>query len=256
MTALWTSEEAQGATLGIPGRAFEVNGLSIDTRTIRPGDLFVALKGENRDGHDFVQAAFDAKAGAALVSHEPPGLGRDAALLTVATPSAASKTSRSRHGRGLRPGSSRSPAASQDDDQGIAARRARSAGQHPCLGRVLQQPLGRAAQPRRPAARREIWRVRGRHEPFRRAADSRRLRPPACRPGHRHRAGASGILRLLRGHRRRQVGDLRWPAARRRRVDPVRQPYADRLVARARQAHVARILTFGARGGDARPARL
>ncbi|MEJ0043835.1 MAG: Mur ligase domain-containing protein [Rhizomicrobium sp.] len=84
MTALWTSEEAQGATLGIPGRAFDVNGLSIDTRTLKQGDLFVALKGENRDGHDFVKAAFDAGAGAALVSHERPGLGPDAALLAVA----------------------------------------------------------------------------------------------------------------------------------------------------------------------------
>jgi UDP-N-acetylmuramoyl-tripeptide--D-alanyl-D-alanine ligase len=84
MTALWTSEEAQGATLGIPGRAFEVNGLSIDTRTLKPGDLFVALKGDNRDGHDFVKAAFEAKAGAALVSHDVPGLAPGAALLTVA----------------------------------------------------------------------------------------------------------------------------------------------------------------------------
>ena len=84
MTALWTSEEAQGATLGIPGRAFEVNGLSIDTRTLKPGDLFVALKGDNRDGHDFVKAAFEAKAGAALVSHDVPGLPPHAALLTVA----------------------------------------------------------------------------------------------------------------------------------------------------------------------------
>ncbi|MBL6936812.1 MAG: UDP-N-acetylmuramoyl-tripeptide--D-alanyl-D-alanine ligase [Alphaproteobacteria bacterium] len=84
MTALWTSEEAQGATLGIPGRAFEVTGLSIDTRTLRPGDLFVALKGENRDGHDFVKAAFEAKAGAALVSRDMPDLPPHAALLTVA----------------------------------------------------------------------------------------------------------------------------------------------------------------------------
>jgi len=84
MTALWTSEEAQGATLGIPGRAFQVHGLSIDTRTLKPGDLFVALKGENRDGHDFVKAAFEAKAGAALVSRDVPGLPATAALLTVA----------------------------------------------------------------------------------------------------------------------------------------------------------------------------
>jgi UDP-N-acetylmuramoyl-tripeptide--D-alanyl-D-alanine ligase len=56
--------------------------MSIDTRTLKPGDLFVALKGEARDGHDFVEAAFKAKACAALVSHKPDGA--DSALLTVA----------------------------------------------------------------------------------------------------------------------------------------------------------------------------
>jgi UDP-N-acetylmuramoyl-tripeptide--D-alanyl-D-alanine ligase len=50
-----------------------VNGLSIDTRTLKEGDLFVALKTGNRDGHDFVRAAFDARAGAALVSRKPDG---------------------------------------------------------------------------------------------------------------------------------------------------------------------------------------
>jgi UDP-N-acetylmuramoyl-tripeptide--D-alanyl-D-alanine ligase len=58
-----------------------VNGLSIDTRTIKEGDLFVALKGDNRDGHDFVRAAFDAKAGAALVTHALDGV--TGPLLTV-----------------------------------------------------------------------------------------------------------------------------------------------------------------------------
>jgi UDP-N-acetylmuramoyl-tripeptide--D-alanyl-D-alanine ligase len=84
MTALWTSEEAQGATLGVPSRVFEVNGLSIDTRTLKQGDMFVALRGENRDGHDFVKAAFDAGANAALVSHQPADIAADSALLTVA----------------------------------------------------------------------------------------------------------------------------------------------------------------------------
>ena len=64
--SLWTSAEAEAATLGKASRAFEVSGLSIDTRTLKAGDLFVALKGDNRDGHDFVRAAFEAKAGAAL----------------------------------------------------------------------------------------------------------------------------------------------------------------------------------------------
>ena len=80
--SLWTSAETEAATLGKASRAFEANGLSIDTRTIRPGDLFVALKGENRDGHDFVAAAFEAKAGAALVSHAPDNA--MGPLLTVA----------------------------------------------------------------------------------------------------------------------------------------------------------------------------
>jgi len=79
--SLWSSDEAQAATLGKASRDFTVSGLSIDTRTLQPGDLFVALKGDNRDGHDFVKAAFDAKAGAALVTHTPDGV--TGALLTV-----------------------------------------------------------------------------------------------------------------------------------------------------------------------------
>lgn len=83
---LWTAAEAEAATLGGASRAFEVNGLSIDTRTIRPGDFFIALKGDNRDGHDFVAAAFQAGAGAALVTHAPAGVAEQALgpLLTVA----------------------------------------------------------------------------------------------------------------------------------------------------------------------------
>jgi UDP-N-acetylmuramoyl-tripeptide--D-alanyl-D-alanine ligase len=79
--SLWTHSEAEAATLGKASHAFSVNGLSIDTRTIKEGDLFVALKGDNRDGHDFVRAAFDAKAGAALVTHAPDGV--TGPLLTV-----------------------------------------------------------------------------------------------------------------------------------------------------------------------------
>jgi UDP-N-acetylmuramoyl-tripeptide--D-alanyl-D-alanine ligase len=80
--SLWTSTEAEAATLGKAPCAFDVNGLSIDTRTIKEGDLFVALQGDNRDGHDFVRAAFAAKAGAALVSHAADGV--TGPLLTVA----------------------------------------------------------------------------------------------------------------------------------------------------------------------------
>ncbi|MDB5739444.1 MAG: hypothetical protein JWP16_484, partial [Alphaproteobacteria bacterium] len=51
---LWSSAEAETATLGKASGLFGVRGLSIDTRTLKEGDLFVALQGDNRDGHDFV----------------------------------------------------------------------------------------------------------------------------------------------------------------------------------------------------------
>ena len=84
MTALWTSKDAEAATLGTASAPFEVGGLSIDTRTLKPGDLFIALKGDARDGHEFVGAAFAAKAGAALVQRQVKGLPGGAPLLTVA----------------------------------------------------------------------------------------------------------------------------------------------------------------------------
>jgi UDP-N-acetylmuramoyl-tripeptide--D-alanyl-D-alanine ligase len=49
------------------GLAREAHGVSIDTRTLQPGDLFVAIKGETRDGHDFVRAAFEKGAAAAVI---------------------------------------------------------------------------------------------------------------------------------------------------------------------------------------------
>ena len=70
MTALWDAQEL-AAALGV-ARGYAVSGISIDTRTLQPGDLFVALQGE-RDGHDFVAAAFSRGAAAALVSRPTEG---------------------------------------------------------------------------------------------------------------------------------------------------------------------------------------
>ena len=64
---LWTDEQISAATEGQCSAPFAVSGVSIDTRSLEPGDLFVALLGEGRDGHDFVDAAFAAGASAALV---------------------------------------------------------------------------------------------------------------------------------------------------------------------------------------------
>ncbi len=79
---LWTSDEAVEATGGRALAPFAVSGVSIDTRTIEKGDLFVALKAA-RDGHDFVAQALKAGAGAALVSRIPEGVPDDAPLLLV-----------------------------------------------------------------------------------------------------------------------------------------------------------------------------
>lgn len=68
---LWTPEELTAATGGenIGAVNQRLNGISIDTRTIAPGDIFVAIKGEKHDGHDFVAKALASGAGLALVSH-------------------------------------------------------------------------------------------------------------------------------------------------------------------------------------------
>jgi UDP-N-acetylmuramoyl-tripeptide--D-alanyl-D-alanine ligase len=79
---LWTSDEAVAATGGWTTAAWAAGGVSIDTRSLLPGDLFVALK-DVRDGHDFVAAALEKGAAAALVSRVPEGLSSGAPLLVV-----------------------------------------------------------------------------------------------------------------------------------------------------------------------------
>jgi UDP-N-acetylmuramoyl-tripeptide--D-alanyl-D-alanine ligase len=61
------SAEEAGRALGRGPLALGVPGVSIDSRSIRPGDLFVALRGERFDGHDFVDAALAAGASGAVV---------------------------------------------------------------------------------------------------------------------------------------------------------------------------------------------
>jgi len=89
MTALWTAAALQAATGGAllapakPSglRAFDAMGVSIDSRTLRPGDLFVALQGD-ADGHAFVLDALARGAAGAMV-HCTEGLPDDAPLLVV-----------------------------------------------------------------------------------------------------------------------------------------------------------------------------
>ena len=82
--ALWDWDEAAaaagGQADGVPAMA--IDGVSIDSREIGAGDLFVALT-DQRDGHDFVPAAFKAGASAALVCNDYRRAEGDGALIRV-----------------------------------------------------------------------------------------------------------------------------------------------------------------------------
>ncbi len=82
MSALWTSQDAKRATSGRLTADWSATGVSIDTRSLQPGDLFVALT-DMRDGHEFVAQALEKGAAAALVSRVPENVPSDAPLLIV-----------------------------------------------------------------------------------------------------------------------------------------------------------------------------
>lgn len=79
----WSEKTAVEATGGKARGSWQASRVEIDSRRVRPGDLFVALKGENFDGHDFVKDAFARGAVAAVVSHPPKGIDEDTPLVAV-----------------------------------------------------------------------------------------------------------------------------------------------------------------------------
>ena len=129
--ALWTLAEVAAA---VEGAAFGVaeatiTGVSIDTRTLQPGDLFIALKGPNFDGNGFTAAAAAGGAAAALVEARP-GASHPLATIDVAD------TQVGLHGHGPTRGSSPSRAVS-------ARLRPRKCWPQPC--RASATPIGPAA---------------------------------------------------------------------------------------------------------------
>lgn len=81
--ALWTGSEAATATDGQTRGAWQASGLSIDSRSVAKGDLFIALEGPNHDGHDYVAQALKDGAAAAMVHRIPADLPEGAPLLIV-----------------------------------------------------------------------------------------------------------------------------------------------------------------------------
>ena len=80
---LWTSSEAAAATGGKATRDWRAAGISIDSRSVAKGDLFIALQGPRFDGHDFVAGALATGAAAAMVAHVPGDAPAEAPLLVV-----------------------------------------------------------------------------------------------------------------------------------------------------------------------------
>jgi UDP-N-acetylmuramoyl-tripeptide--D-alanyl-D-alanine ligase len=246
VSALWTAKEMQLATLGVMSRDFDATGLSIDTRTLKPGDLFVALKDE-RDGHDFVGAAMQAKAAGALVQREveAPSLrvantlrgledlarasrARSHAKVVAVTGSAGKTTTKEmlRLAFGAL-GTTHASAASYNNHWGV--------------------PLSLASMPRETEY--GVFEVGMSHFGELRALVGF-VRPHAAlvttiAPAHLEFFGTCEAIADAKSEI--FEGILPGGAG----LIPFDSPYAERLIARAKQAGVSRILTFGAKG-DAR----
>jgi UDP-N-acetylmuramoyl-tripeptide--D-alanyl-D-alanine ligase len=70
MSALWTAQEVVKATNGACNGTWTAGGVSIDSRKVKAGDLFIALKGPNFDGHAYALDALKHGAAAVVVHSE------------------------------------------------------------------------------------------------------------------------------------------------------------------------------------------
>ncbi|MDP2410102.1 MAG: UDP-N-acetylmuramoylalanyl-D-glutamyl-2,6-diaminopimelate--D-alanyl-D-alanine ligase [Pseudolabrys sp.] len=86
MTSLWTLSDMAAAMKADASGALPdgVSGISIDTRSIGAGEAFFAIQGDNRDGHDFVEAALKQGGGLAVTARAQRGrFAADVPLLAV-----------------------------------------------------------------------------------------------------------------------------------------------------------------------------
>ena len=214
---------AQGDADGAP--ALRITGFSIDTRSLAPGDVFVALK-DARDGHEFVPAAFKAGAAAAIVSHAYPrgaserrAAARRPIRCARSKPSAAPRA-RAANARIVAVTGSVGKTGTKEMLRLCLALAGATHAAEKSYNNHWGVPLTLARMP----AGRPVRRARDRHEPRRRDRAARRDGAAARGPHHHGRAGAPGLLPIGRGHRRSQGRDLRRPGARRRRRPSARQP--------------------------------
>lgn len=70
--SLWSARDIAVATDGRASADFECGGVTFDSREVRSGDLFIALKGETTDGHQFLDQSSERGAAGAVVSVATP----------------------------------------------------------------------------------------------------------------------------------------------------------------------------------------
>ena len=59
MPYLWNSETLRKITSGQTNKNWDISGVSIDTRNLKKGDMFCAIKGKNYNGHNYLKDAFN-----------------------------------------------------------------------------------------------------------------------------------------------------------------------------------------------------
>lgn len=80
---LWTAADASAATGGTVNGDWQASGVALDSRSLSEGDLFVAIKGPNHDGHDHVAASIENGAAAAMIERQIEDLPAKVGLLHV-----------------------------------------------------------------------------------------------------------------------------------------------------------------------------
>jgi len=82
---IWNADEINNIFGSCLTQAQNISGISIDTRTIKQGDLFVALHGDNSDGHAYAVKAIENGATAIMVDHEISGIAMDRQIIVPDT---------------------------------------------------------------------------------------------------------------------------------------------------------------------------
>lgn len=80
---LWNNASVEAATGSKSTQNWSASGISIDSRRVNKGDLFIAIKGEKFDGHEFINNAFIAGASACIAHYKPNNVSDDLPVVVV-----------------------------------------------------------------------------------------------------------------------------------------------------------------------------